>query len=150
ALASFNVSMRYRNHSLSDILEQGLPVSMSLGALAFCFAMGVGLPLGFFSAARRGSWPDYAGSVLAMAAVCIPALVLGPIFVMLLAIKWRLFPVALWSSPSHVVLPTVTLGLFFSGRIARLLREGLLNIMHAEFITTARAKGLGELAVLLK
>src|ERR1051325_1127583 len=99
APASFNASMRYRNHSVSDILAQGLPVSMTLGGLAFCFALGVGLPLVFFSAMRRGKWEDYAGSLLAMAAVCVPALVLGPMLIMILAIHWRLFPVALWGSP---------------------------------------------------
>jgi len=150
APASFNASMRYRNHSVSDVIAQGLPVSMSLGGLAFCFALGIGLPLGFLSAMRRGKWEDYAGSLMAMVAVCVPALVLGPMLIMLLAIKWRLFPVALWASPWHVVLPTITLGLFFSGRIARLLREGMLNILQAEFVTVARAKGLSELAVLLK
>jgi len=150
APASFNASMRYRNHSVSDVIAQGLPVSMSLGGLAFCFALGIGLPLGFLSAMRRGKWEDYAGSLMAMVAVCVPALVLGPMLIMLLAIKWRLFPVALWASPWHVVLPTITLGLFFSGRIARLLREGMLNILQAEFVTMARAKGLSELAVLLK
>jgi oligopeptide transport system permease protein len=69
---------------------------------------------------------------------------------MFFGIQWRLLPVALWSSPLHAILPTIALGLFFSGRIARLLREGMLNIMNAPFITTARAKGLGETAILLK
>src|SRR5437899_3650264 len=69
---------------------------------------------------------------------------------MLFAIKWHLFPVGLWASPLHAVLPMVALGLFFSGRIARLMREGMLNVLQAEFITTARAKGLSETAVLLK
>jgi len=69
---------------------------------------------------------------------------------MLLAIKWRLFPVALWGSPWHAMLPMTALGLYFSGRIARLLREGMLNTMQSEFITTARAKGLSQNAVLLK
>src|ERR1039458_10508644 len=59
--ASFDVSYKYRNHRVSDIIAQGLPVSMTLGALAFGFAMGVGLPLGFFTAARRGRWEDYVG-----------------------------------------------------------------------------------------
>ena len=80
----------------------------------------------------------------------MPALVLAPLLIMVFAIKGRLLPVALWASPLHAVLPTVALGLYFSGRIARLLREGMLNIMPAEFITTARAKGLSETAVLLK
>ena len=150
APASFDISMRYRNHSVSDIIAQGLPVSISLGMLAFAFALGVGLPLGYVTAVRRGQWEDYAGSFLAVLAVCVPALVLGPLLIMAFAIKWRLLPVALWASPFHAILPTIALGLFFSGRIARLLREGMLNTMRAEFITTARAKGLSETAVLLK
>ena len=150
APAGFDVSLRYRNHSVTNIIAQGLPVSMTLGALAFGLALGVGLPVGFWTAVRRGCWEDYAGSFFAILAVCVPALVLAPLLIMVFAIKWRLLPVALWASPLHAVLPTVALGLYFSGRIARLLREGMLNIMPAEFITTARAKGLSETAVLLK
>jgi oligopeptide transport system permease protein len=146
----FGPSMKYRNHTVNDIIAQALPVSMLLGALAFGFAMGVGLPVGYYTAARRGCWQDYAGSFLALLAVCVPGLVIAPLLIMLFAIKWRLLPVALWGSPLQAILPTVALGLFFSGKIARLFREGMLNAMHAEYITTARAKGLGENAVLLK
>ena len=85
-----------------------------------------------------------------MLAVCIPALVIGPILIMNFAIQWRWFPVALWGGVWHVVLPTLTLGLYFAGKISRLMREGMLTILHAEFITTARAKGLSETAVMLK
>jgi ABC-type dipeptide/oligopeptide/nickel transport system permease component len=70
--------------------------------------------------------------------------------VMFFAIKWQLLPVALWMSPWHAILPVAALGLFFSGRIARLMREGMLNTMQSEFITAARAKGLSEHALLLK
>jgi oligopeptide transport system permease protein len=148
--ASFDVSLKYRNHSVTTIIAQGLPVSMSLGFLAFGVAVGIGLPLGYVSAVRRGRWEDYAGSVAAILMICVPGLVVAPVLIMLFAIKWRLFPVALWGSPWHAILPMTALGLYFSGRIARLLREGMLNTMKAEFITTARAKGLGENAVLLK
>jgi len=82
--------------------------------------------------------------------VCVPGFVVAPLLVMFFAIKWRLLPVALWGSPLHAILPTAALGLYFSGRVARLLREGMLNTLQAEFITTARAKGLSETAVLLK
>jgi oligopeptide transport system permease protein len=146
----FGPSMKYRSHTVNDIISQGLPVSMTLGALAFCFAVGFGIPLGFFTAVRKGQWPDYMGSLLAMLAVCIPALVIGPILIMNFAIQWRWFPVALWGGVWHVVLPTLTLGLYFAGKISRLMREGMLTILHAEFITTARAKGLSETAVMLK
>ncbi len=146
----FGPSLKYRNHSVSDIIAQGLPVSLTLGAAAFCFALGAGIPLGFFTAARRGRWQDYAGSLAALLVICVPGLVIGPILIMFFAIKLRWFPVALWGSPWHAILPTLTLGLYFSGRNARLMREGMLATMHAEFITAARAKGLGQFAILAK
>jgi oligopeptide transport system permease protein len=146
----FGPSMKYRNHSVTDIIVAGLPVSLSLGALAFCLAMGLGLPLGFFTAVHKGGWGDYLGSVVAAVAVCVPSLVIGPLLIMFFAIKWRWFPVALWASPWHAILPTLTLGLYFAGRVARLTHEGMLATLHSEFITTARAKGLSETAILLR
>ncbi|MBE0545697.1 MAG: ABC transporter permease [Verrucomicrobia bacterium] len=150
ARGDFGPSLKYRNHTVSDIIAQGLPVSMLLGMLAFGFAMGVGIPVGYLTAVRRGHWEDYAGSLFAILMVCIPGFVIAPLLIMFLAIQSRLLPVALWASPWHAVLPVMALGLYFSGRVARLMREGMLNTMQAEFITAARAKGLGENALLLK
>ncbi|HTV40307.1 MAG TPA: ABC transporter permease [Candidatus Sulfotelmatobacter sp.] len=150
AHGDFGPSLKYRDQSVSDIIAQGLPVSMTLGALAFCFAMGTGLPIGFFAAARRGRWEDYLGNSFAILIVCVPALVVGPILILLFAIKWRLFPVGLWTSPMNAVLPMIALGLFFSGKIARLFREGMLSAMQSEFVTAARAKGFGENTLLAK
>ena len=150
AHGDFGPSMKYRNHTVNDIIRQGLPVSMTLGLLAFCFAQGVGIPLGFFTAIQRGKWGDYAGSFLAILFVCVPGFVVAPLLIMGLAIHWRLLPAALWESPLHAILPTIALGLYFSGKIARLMREGMLGTMHEGFITTARAKGLSETAVFVK
>jgi oligopeptide transport system permease protein len=147
----FGPSLKYRNHTVNDIIAQGLPVSMTLGLLAFCFAQGVGIPLGFYTAARRGQWADYAGSLVAILAVCVPALVVAPLLItVVLAARWQFLPVGLWGGVAHVVLPTVALGLYFSGRVARLMREGMLTTLHEGYITTARAKGLSETAILLK
>ncbi len=143
-------SLKYRNHSVNDIIAQALPVSLVLGALAFGLSVGIGVPIGYFSAVRRGRWQDYAGSFFAILMVCIPAFVLAPFLVMYLGIRWRMLPVALWGTPAHTVMPVIALGLFFSGRIARLMREGMLQVLRAEFITTARAKGLSEHTVLLR
>jgi oligopeptide transport system permease protein len=150
AHGDFGPSLKYRNHTVNDIIAQGLPVSMTLGSLAFCFAMGVGLPLGFFTAARRGRWEDYTGSFLAMLVVCVPGFVVAPLLILGFSIKWNLLPVALWESPWHAILPTIALGLFFAGKVARLMREGMLNAMQSEFVTAARSKGLGENSLLLK
>ena len=146
----FGVSLKYRNHTVNDIIAQGLPVSMSLGALAFGFAMAAGLTVRFITAARRGRWADYAGSFLAMLVVCVPGFVLAPLLILIFAVKLEWLPVALWDSPWHMILPVIALGLYFAGKVARLTREGMLNAMQSEFVTAARAKGLGENKLLFK
>ncbi len=150
APATWNLSIKYRNHNVADIIAQALPVSMTLGALAFAFAMGIGLPLGFLGAAQRGKWMDFVSTGLSILALCVPAFVVAPILILIFAIKWKLLPVALWESPWHMILPPIALGLFFAGKIARLFREGMLGAMQSEFVVAARAKGLGENRLLLK
>jgi oligopeptide transport system permease protein len=146
----FGLSTKYRNHTVNDIIKQALPVSLTLGALAFLFAQGVGIPLGFYTAVKRGQWGDHLGSFFALLAFCIPGLVIGPMLIVVFAIKWRLFPAGLWESPLHAILPSIALGLYFSGRVSRLMREGMTTVLHEGFITTARAKGLSEAQVLFK
>jgi len=150
ARGDFGVSLQYRNHTVNDIIAQALPVSATLGILAFGFSIGVGIPIGYLSAVRRGRWEEYAGSLFAILVICVPAFVVAPLLIMVVGIKWRLLPVALWSSPLHALLPVTALGLYFSGRVARLMREGMLGVMPSEFIIAARAKGLSETALLLK
>ena len=150
AHGDFGTSLKYRAHSVNDIIAQGLPVSLTLGGLAFCFAMTLGLPVGFFAAANRGRWPDRIGSFLAMLCVCVPGFVIAPVLIMIFAVKLKWLPVALWETPLHVILPTIALGLYFSGQVARLMREGMLQAMQSEFITAARSKGLGENELLFK
>jgi len=148
--ADFGVSLKYRNHSVADIIAQGLPVSMLLGGLAFCVALAAGLPLGFFTAASRGRWPDYTGSLLAVMAVCIPSFVFAPALILVFAMKLKWLPVALWETPWHMILPPIALGAFFAGQVARILREGMLGAAQSEFVIAARAKGLGETKLLFK
>ena len=146
----FGLSTKYRNHTVNDIIFQALPVSLTLGLLAFLFAEGVGIPLGFYTAVKRGQWADYIGSFFALLAFCIPGLVVGPLLIVVFAIRWKIFPAGLWDSPWHAVLPSISLGLYFSGRVSRLMREGMGTVLHDNFIVTARAKGLSEAQVLLK
>lgn len=144
------LSLKYRNHSVADIILQGLPVSLALGLLGFGFAIGVGVPVGFFTAMRRGGWADWGGSFLVLVGICVPGFVVGPLLVMVFALELRWFPAALWGSPIQAVLPMVALGLYFAGRVARLMREGMAQTLRSEFIRTARAKGLGEPAILMR
>ncbi len=148
--STWNLSMKYRNHDVADVIEQGLPVSMTLGALAFLFAMGIGIPLGFFAAVKQGRWEDYGGSFLALLSVCVPSFVIAPFLVLIFAMKLRWLPVGLWESPIHMILPTVALGSYFVGKVARLMREGMVQAAQAEFVTAARAKGLDEVTLMFK
>ncbi len=144
------LSTKYRNHTVNDIIVSALPVSLTLGGLAFFFALGLGIPWGVVMAVQRGRLGDYFWGLLSLLAACIPALVIGPLLVLTLAVKAGWFPVALWESPLHIVLPTLTLGLLFAGKVARLVRESMTTTLQSEFITAARAKGLSESAILIK
>ncbi|HMJ89820.1 MAG TPA: ABC transporter permease [Candidatus Acidoferrum sp.] len=143
-------STQYRDHSINDIVASALPVSLTLGLLAFCFAQGIGIPLGFYTAVKRGQWGDYIGSFIALLAFCIPSLVIGPLLIMIFALKLGWLPPALWETPVHVILPTIALGLYYGGRVARLLREGMTEVLKQPFIIAARAKGLSETKLLWK
>ena len=137
-------SLKYRSHGVNDIVWQALPVSAGLGALAFLTALAIGLPLGMLSAVHRHRATGRTANGLALLVICLPAFVVGPLLVMLFSLTLSWLPAALWESPAHWMLPALTLGLFFAGRIARLLREGLLETLPAPFITAGRARGLSE------
>ncbi len=149
-VGDLGLSLKYRNHTVADIIRQGLPVSLTLGLLAFGFAMGFGIPIGFLTAVRRGHFADWAGSLAALLVICVPGFVVGPLLILFFGLKAKWFPVGLWGSPLHAVLPMVALGLFFGGRVARLMREGMTQALQSEYIRTARAKGAGEIRVLIQ
>lgn len=145
----FGPSLKYRNHTVADIISQGLPVSLAIGATSFAFAVFVGVPLGFLIALSRGGRRLLAESAT-LILICVPPFVVGPILVLLFAVKFPIFPVALLESPLHFVLPTATLGLYFAGRIANLTKAGVEEVLRSPFIIAARAKGLSESALLFK
>lgn len=149
-VGDLGLSLKYRNHTVTDIIRQGLPVSLTLGILAFGFAMGFGIPIGFYTAVRRGTWGDWMGSLLALIVICVPGFVLGPVLILVFGLQLGWFPVGLWGAPLQAVLPMAALGLFFGGRVARLMREGMTQSLQSEYIRTARAKGASELRVLLR
>ena len=143
-------SLKYRNHSVNDLLGQTVPVSLSLGAMAFGVAIGLGIPLGVLAALKRGGWADHAAAGLTVVGVCVPVFVLGPLLVLILGLWLGWFPVALWGSWQNAVLPTLTLGLYFAARVARWMREGMMEVLRSPHVQTARAKGLSETAVILR
>jgi len=143
-------SLKYRNHSVNDLLGQTVPVSLSLGAMAFGVAMGLGIPLGTLAALGRHRWADQAAGLLTLVGVCIPVFVLGPFLILVLGLWLEWLPVALWGHWKNAVLPTLTLGLYFAARISRWMSEGLQEVLKSPHVQAARAKGLSESRVILR
>ena len=144
----FGLSTKYPQRSVNEIIRDALPVSLSLGALALCWALLVGIAAGIVGAVRQNSGWDHAAMALAMVGISIPTFVLGPLLVLVFSLSLYWLPPAGWGSFRHVLLPALTLGTAYAGYIARLTRSGLLEVVNADFIRTARAKGLHERVII--
>ncbi|HYO87209.1 MAG TPA: ABC transporter permease, partial [Candidatus Limnocylindrales bacterium] len=147
---NFGPSYRSRGRSVNDIFRDNLIVSAQLGVAAITLALAVGMPLGIVAARSRNRWPDYVSMGIAVFGVSIPVIISAPVLQYLFGVQWKLFPVTGWGTPAHIVLPAVALGFINSAIIARLTRASLLQVMHEDYIRTARAKGLGERSVLIR
>ncbi|MEM7383622.1 MAG: ABC transporter permease [Verrucomicrobiota bacterium] len=143
-------SFKYEGRSINEILGDSLPISATLGGMAFLFALVIGLPIGILAAARRNTVFDYVPMSLAMVGICLPTFVMGPLLAIFFGIKLNWFNVALWIDSTDWVLPSLTLGLYYAAYVARLTRAGMLDTLSQDYIRTARAKGASEFSVLTK
>jgi len=147
----FGPSFRYPGRSVTELVLAGLPVTAELALYALFMALLTGITAGLLASARPNSLQDYLPMSLSMAGICLPAFVLGPILVLVFAIWLNWLPVSGWGqSAGDKVLPSVTLGAAYAAYIARLTRGGMLEILHQDFIRTARAKGLSETAIIFR
>ena len=137
-------SLKFRGRTVNEIIGQSLPRSLLLGSIAFTLALAIGIPLGAWSAARQGKPSGAILNGLALLTLSIPTFILAPVTVLLFSFYIHLCPPAGWGSPSQLVLPALCLSLPFVGVCARLTRSGLLEVLGADFIRTARAKGVTE------
>ena len=144
-------SFKYPGRSVSEIILAGMPVTFELGFYALLIALSVGITAGLLAATRPNTVRDYLPMSLAMAGICLPTYVLGPLLVLLFGIRLEWLPVSGWGYlPGDKILPAVTLGLAYAAYIARLCRGGMLEILSQDFIRTARAKGLPETTVIFR
>ncbi|MBL8150900.1 MAG: ABC transporter permease [Blastocatellia bacterium] len=143
-------STRYVGRSVNDIIWEHLPNSLLLGFTAYFIALLVGLPLGIIAAVKQNSLVDYLSMATAMLGVSTPTFVLGPIMIILFSLTLYILPPARWGEMRHLILPAVTLSVVYIAYIARLTRSGMLEVLGADYIRTARAKGLSESAVVMR
>ncbi len=133
-----------------DLIKEKLPVTAELGLAAFLVAYLLSVPLGAIAALKRGSFFDWSSMVVALIGVSMPGFWLGLILMFAFSVNLRWFPPTGYGSLSKLVLPALALGLPRVGRIARITRSSLLEVIDQDYIRTARAKGLEERWVVLR
>ena len=143
-------SFKYVGWDVSELIGVAFPVSLGLGVSALFIALLVGLPAGMVAALRKNTLWDYLPMGLAMVGICLPTFVLGPILIMIFSTKLNLLPALGWYSWSDLILPSLTLGLFYAAYIARLTRAGMLETLKQDYVRTARAKGASPNRVVIK
>jgi ABC-type dipeptide/oligopeptide/nickel transport system permease component len=145
----FGYSYIYKNRTVQEIMRQAFPVSLHLGSMALVVALTGGLALGISAAVYQNHAIDYLCSLTAMLAVALPNFVVAVFFILVFAFTLQLVPTGGWDAPSHWILPTLTLALGPMAIIARFTRSTMIDVMRADFVRTARAKGLPERRVIL-
>lgn len=145
----FGNSFQYGEPSLKLIMER-VPNTLILAGTALALTIVVAIPMGIAAAARRGGIIDQIVMVIAAIGQSVPSFVVGPILILLFAVNLQWFPVAGTGSASAVILPAITLALYPIARVARLLRGSMLDTAGADFITTAEAKGVGPVKVIMR
>jgi oligopeptide transport system permease protein len=150
AVGDLGPSFKYTNRTVNEIIADKLPVSLELGGLALAVALTLGLTFGVLAAARRNTVLDYLFSSVGMVGVCAPTFVMGPLLVLLFAIHLGWFNASGWYHWTDRVLPALTLGFVYAAYIMRLTRGGMLEVLHQDYIRTARAKGASELRIIFK
>lgn len=143
-------SFKYPNRTVNEIIADKVPVSAELGLLSLGLALVIGVTLGTLAAVKRNTWADYTASTFGMLGISLPTFVVGPLLVLLFAIHLGWFNASGWFVPADRVLPALVLGIAYAAPVSRLTRGGMLEVLHQDFIRTARAKGASELRIVFR
>ncbi len=133
-----------------DLLAERLPATIKLAALALIIAISIGVPLGIVAALKVDRWADNLATVMSLTISAMPHFWLGPLLMMVFALWLGLLPVSGMDSNTSMILPALTLGFGLAAILTRMTRASMLEVLHEDFIRTARAKGLPEKTVILK
>jgi len=141
----FGPSFQYKDWTVNELIAQGFPVSATIGGLAMIMAFVIGTLIGTLAALRQNSMADYSVMGVAMLGISIPNFVVAPLLILGTAVYAGWLPAGGWDwSWQRMVLPVITLALPVIAYIARLTRGSMIEVLHSNYIRTARAKGLPE------
>ena len=142
----FGPSFRYTDQSVNDIIRQGFPVTLTYGAWSFLVAVLVGASLGIAAAVYHNTFLDYLAVGVSIGAQVLPNFVMAPILTLVFTLWLGWLPGGGWQGGQwpYLVMPVIALSTSFMASIARITRSSMLEVLNADFIRTARAKGLGR------
>lgn len=143
-------SFRYIDRSVTQIIKESFPISLHLGFQALILSIGCGIFLGSLTAHFQGLWQDKVFMIAAILGLSIPSFLIATFLQYFFAIKWDLLPVARWGSFAQTILPTCSLAALPTVFIARQLRATTIEILHQDYIQTAKSKGLSLFKILTK
>jgi len=147
----------YLGRPVSTAIVERLPVSLALTLAAFLIAIVFGVGLGVVAAYWRDTWIDRVVSAIAALSLALPSFWLGICLIYLLSVRWPILPsggfvepwVDPWDAARHLLLPAFALGYLQLGLIARMTRASMLDALRGDFVRSARAKGVGELRIVI-
>ncbi|WP_010531593.1 ABC transporter permease [Lentibacillus jeotgali] len=146
----FGPSIKQPTESVNDLLGRGFPISFELGIVTIVVAVISGIILGIFAALKHNGIIDYLAMTIAVLGISIPNFVLATMLIQVFAVYWGILPAATWSSPVHMIMPTIALATGPMAIIARLTRSTMLEVLTQDYIKMARAKGLKPWKVIIK
>lgn len=145
-------SFKYKDYTVNELVAQALPVSATIGAIAFVFTLLVGVSVGTIAALKQNSWIDYTIMSTAMAGVVLPSFVLAPLLIYIFSIKLQWFPAGGWEGGElkRIVLPMLGMSLLYVASFARITRGSMIEVLSSNYIRTAKAKGMPFHRIVLK
>jgi peptide/nickel transport system permease protein len=146
------------NRPIFEDLMRRLPITIELIILSMAFALLIAIPAGVIAALRPYSWRDYSAMITALIGVSVPEFFMGVLLILFFSLLWGILPAvgyvplteSVWGNLLHMILPAVTLGLGRAALLTRLVRASMMEVIRLDYVTTARAKGVREWAVVLK
>lgn len=145
-------SFVYKDYSVSELVGKAFPVSLKIGLTVFVVSVVLGVILGILAALYQNTWADYTIMSFSVAGIVIPTYVIAPLLVLLFAIHLKWLPAGGWNDGGwqYMLLPVVAMAKGFTGYIARIMRGSMIEVLHQDFIRTARAKGLPTHTIMLR
>jgi len=147
----FGPSFQYRDRTVTDVIMQGFPVTLTYGFWSFVVAVIVGVSLGVVAAIKHNTWLDYLAVGISVGAQVLPNFVMAPILVLVFTLWLGWLPGGGWQGGQwqYLILPVIALSTSYMASIARITRSSMLEVLNAGFIRTARAKGLPTWRIIL-